>query len=121
MIPRFRPLAAFCDAWCDPGAFTGPQCRRVLNKAHGLGYQLKLHASQLAPGDGPKVAVELGATSVAHLNYLRDGDARMLADSAVVCVICPGTTLNLKLASAGAARQLMAAGCEIALTAESSP
>src|SRR5438445_3608306 len=38
MIPRFRSLATFCDAWCDPGAFDTEQCRRVLNKALGLGY-----------------------------------------------------------------------------------
>src|SRR5215472_12675651 len=121
MIPRFRPLAAFCDAWCDPGAFTAPQCRRILNKAHGFGYQLKLHASQLAPGDGPRLAVELGATSVDHLDYLRDSDARLLAESSVVCVICPGTTANLRLAGEGSARALAAAGCQLAIATDHNP
>ena len=121
MIPRFRPLAAFCDAWCDPGAFNGAQCRRILNKAHGFGYQLKLHASQLAPGDGPRLAVELGATSVDHLDYLRDGDARMLAESSVVCVVCPGTTTNLRLAGEGSARALAAAGCQLAIATDYNP
>ena len=121
MIPRLRPLAAFCDAWCDPGAFNGAQCRRILNKAHGFGYQLKLHASQLAPGDGPRLAVELGATSVDHLDYLRDGDARMLAESSVVCVVCPGTTTNLRLAGEGSARALAAAGCQLAIATDYNP
>jgi len=121
MIPRFRPLAAFCDAWCDPGAFTAPQCRRILNKAHGFGYQLKLHASQLAPGDGPRLAVELGATSVDHLDYLRDSDPRLLAESSVVCVICPGTTANLRLAGEGSARALAAAGCQLAIATDHNP
>jgi imidazolonepropionase len=121
MIPRFRPLATFCDARCDPGAFDTEQCRRVLNKALGLGYQLKLHASQLAPGSGPRLAVELGATSIDHLNYLRDGDARMLAESSVVCVICPGTTSNLKLAGEGSARALAAAGCQLAVATDYNP
>ena len=121
MIPRFRGLATFCDAWCDPGAFDAAQCRQILRKALGLGYQLKLHASQLAPGEGPAVAVELGATSVHHLNFLRDGDARMLAMSAVVCVICPGTTVNLKLSAEGAARQLASAGCEFAIATDFNP
>ena len=121
MIPRFRPLATFCDAWCDPGAFDGDQCRRILNKAHGYGYQLKLHASQLAPGDGPRLAVELGATSVDHLDYLRDGDARLLAESSVVCVLCPGTTTNLRLASEGSARALAAAGCQLAIATDYNP
>jgi len=121
MIPRLRGLATFCDAWCDPGAFDADQCRRILRKALGLGYQLKLHASQLAPGDGPKVAVELAATSVHHLNFLREGDARMLAEAPIVCVICPGTTVNLKLATEGAARQLAAAGCDLSIATDFNP
>ena len=121
MIPRFRGLATFCDAWCDPGAFEVGQCRRILRKALGLGYQLKLDASQLAPGEGPRLAVALGATSVDHVNYLRDGDARLLASSPVVCVICPGSTVNLKLASEGSARALAAAGCQIAIATDYNP
>jgi imidazolonepropionase len=121
MLPRLRHLAAFAEAWCDPGAFKAEQCRRLLRKALGAGYQLKLQASQVAPGEGPRVAVELGATTVEELNYLRDGDARMLAESTAVCVICPGSTLNLRLASEGAARTLAAAGCQLAIATDFNP
>ncbi|MBO0684626.1 MAG: imidazolonepropionase [Candidatus Dormibacteraeota bacterium] len=121
MIPRLRPLAVFCDAWCDPGAFEAGQCRTVLRKAYGLGYQLKLRASQLAPGEGPRLAVELGVSSVDQLNYLGDSDARMLAESAVVCVLCPGTTANLRLAGEGSARALAAAGCQMAIATDYNP
>ena len=121
MVPRFRGLATFCDAWCDPGAFDAAQCRRILRKALGVGYQLKLKASQLAPGEGPALATELGATSVDGLNYLREGDARMLAESGLVCVICPGTTVNLKLTAEDSARQLAAAGCQIAIATDFNP
>lgn len=121
MLPALRPLASFCEAWCDPGAFDADQCRRVLTRAMGLGSQLKLSASQLAPGDGPRLAVELGATSVSQLNYLREGDARMLAESSVVCVICPGSTVNLKLTAEGAARALADAGCQLAVATDFNP
>ena len=121
MLPRFRGLAAFCDAWCDPGAFEPDQCRRVLRRALGLGYQLKLHSAEVAPGEGAQLAVELGATSVDHLNYLREGDAELLAESQVVAVLCPGTTVNLKLASEGAARALASAGAEVAISTGFSP
>ncbi len=121
MMPRLRGLAVFCDAWCDPGAFEAAQCRRVLRRALGLGYQLRLHASQLAPGDGPRLAAEMAVTGVAHLNYLREGDARALAEASCVCIICPGTTLNLKLAAEGAARTLAAAGCELAIATDFNP
>jgi imidazolonepropionase len=121
MIPRFRPLAMFCAAWCDPGAFTSAQCRRILNKARGLGYQVKLHASQLAPGDGPGLAIEVGAAAIEHLEYLRDDDAHRLAESPVVCVLCPGTTVNLRLAGEGTARTLAAAGCQLAIATDYHP
>lgn len=121
MLPRLRGQAAFCDAWCDPGAFDPADVRRILRRALGLGYQLKLQSSQLAPGEGPRIAVELGVTSIAHLNYLREGDVRALADSAVVCVLCPGPSVGLKLAAEGAARMLAGAGCELAVATGYNP
>ena len=121
MLPRCRPLAHFCEAWCDPGAFDADQCRRILREAQHLGYAIKVQASQVAPGAGPRVAVELGATTVEQLNYLRDGDARMLAESAVVCVVCPGSTVNLRLAGEGTARALAAAGCQLAIATDYNP
>ncbi len=121
MLPQFRSLSAFFEAWCDPGAFSPDQCRRLLRRAMGLGYQLKLQAAQVAPGDGPRLAVELLTTTVEQVNYLRDGDARALAESPVVCVICPASTLNLRLASEGSARALAAAGCQLAIATDFNP
>jgi imidazolonepropionase len=121
MLPRFRGLAAFCDAWSDPGALDTAQCRRVLSRAAGLGYQLKLAAAQLAPGDGPRLAVELGAASVDHLHYLREGDARLLANSQTVSVLCPGTAVNLRMATEGSARVLAGAGARLAVASDFNP
>jgi imidazolonepropionase len=121
MLPRFRGLAAFCDAWSDPGALDTGQCRRVLSRAAELGYQLKLSAAQLAPGDGARLAVELGAASVDHLHYLREGDARLLANSQTVCVICPGTAVNLRMAAEGSARVLAGAGVRLAVASDFNP
>jgi imidazolonepropionase len=121
MLPRFRGLATFCDAWSDPGAFDAGQCRRVLGRAAELGYLLKLHAAQLAPGDGVRLAVELGATSVDHLHYLREGDARLLALSQIVCVLCPSTAVNLRMAAEGSARTLAGAGARLAVASDFNP
>jgi imidazolonepropionase len=121
MLPRFRGLAAFCDTWSDPGAFDIGQCRRVLTRAAQLGYLLKLHAAQLAPGDGARLAVQLGAASVDHLHYLREGDARLLAQSQVVCVLCPGTAVNLRMAAEGSARVLSGAGVRLAVASDFNP
>lgn len=121
MLPRFRRLASFCDVWSDPGAFTAEQVRRVLESAAEQGYMLKIHAAQLAPGDGVRLAVELGAASADHLHYLREGDARLLANSSVVSVICPGTCVNLHMAAEGSARALAAAGARLAIASDFNP
>ena len=121
MLPRFRGLATFCDAWSDPGALDVVQCRRVLTRAGQLGYLLKLSAAQLAPGDGARLAVELGAASVDHLHYLREGDARLLALSQTVCVVCPGTAVNLRMAAEGSARTLAGAGARLAVASDFNP
>jgi imidazolonepropionase len=121
MLPRFRGLAVFCDAWSDPGAFDIAQCRRVLGRAAELGYQLKLAAAQLAPGDGARLAVEMGAASVDHLHFLREGDARLLAQSQTVCVVCPGTAVNLRMAAEGSARVLAGAGARLAVASDFNP
>src|SRR5260221_10351402 len=49
MLPRFRGLAAFCDAWSDPGAFDAAQCRRAPPRPRPPRYLLQLHPAQLAP------------------------------------------------------------------------
>src|SRR5215472_15197602 len=63
MLPAFVSLARFCDVFCEREAFTLDECRRILRRAKDLGYQLKIHADQLSPSGGARLAAELGAVS----------------------------------------------------------
>ncbi|HEX9097070.1 MAG TPA: imidazolonepropionase, partial [Candidatus Dormibacteraeota bacterium] len=69
MLPAFRPWAVFCDAWCETPAFTARETRAILTRAQKLGYGLRVHAAQLAPGEGPDIAAELKARSADHLEF----------------------------------------------------
>ena len=97
MLPevRRRRLAEYCDVWCDRGAFSLDQCRRVLEAARGLGLGLRLHADQLSSAGATRLGVELGATSVDHLEQAEEGDLELLAGSATIATLLPGSAFHL--------------------------
>ena len=94
MLPAFETRAAFCDAWCDEPAFSPAETRAILSRAKALGYRLRIHAAQLAPGEGPQIAAELGASSADHLEFATPAQVRALAKAGTVAVLCPGANFT---------------------------
>ncbi|MBI3670049.1 MAG: amidohydrolase family protein, partial [Acidobacteria bacterium] len=78
MIPAvtFAGLAQFCDVYCDRGAFTVAQARRILTAGRACGLEPRLHAEQLARTGAARLAVELDAASADHLEKISRGDIR---------------------------------------------
>ena len=72
-------LATFCDVFCERGVFTVEQSRRVLEAGQAHGLAPKLHAEQKSHIGGTRLAAELGAASVDHLEYAADADLEALA------------------------------------------
>jgi imidazolonepropionase len=89
MLPAFKGRAVFCDAWCEEPAFTPPETRSLLQRASELGYQLRVHAAQLGPGQGPDIAAELHAASADHLEFATPAQVQALAAAGTVAVLCP--------------------------------
>ncbi|MCB4208818.1 imidazolonepropionase [Arthrobacter sp. UM1] len=71
----------FVDAFCDKGAFTPEQSRRVLEAAMAKGLTPRLHGNQLGETGGAQLALELKAASVDHLNFLSSADIEGLGAS----------------------------------------
>jgi len=94
MLPAFEMRAEFCDAWCDEPAFSAAETRAILARAKTLGYRLRVHAAQLAPGKGPQIAAELEASSADHLEYATPTQVKALAKSGTVAVLCPAANLT---------------------------
>src|SRR2546427_723120 len=94
MLPAFKAQAVFCDAWCDEPAFTSSETRAILGRAKALGYQLRMHAAQLAPGEGPQIAAQLGARSADHLEFATPTQVKALAAAGTVAVLCPGANFT---------------------------
>ncbi len=120
MIPGLGNLAEFCDVWCDDGAFTVEQARRILRAGRAEGLGLKVHAEQLAHSGGAAVAAEFGAVSAEHLEHATEDDADALARSRTVAVLMPGASLMTGQPFAPA-RMLIDRGVTVALSTDFNP
>jgi imidazolonepropionase len=123
MMPliRRRKLARFVDVYCDDGAFTLDQSHRYLDNARRLGFGLKIHAEQFASTGAARLAVELGATSVDHLEHASADDIRALAQSNTIATLLPGSVFHLGLRTYAPARALIEAGAAVALATDFNP
>lgn len=120
-LPAAQGLASVVDVWCDEGALTVQQCRRILEAARGMGFAVTAHANEMGPHGGVRMAAELGALSVDHAVYLDDDDIETLARSQTVAVLLPATTLFLASDTYAPARRLLDAGARVALGTDFNP
>jgi imidazolonepropionase len=120
-LPACAPLAAFCDVFCDEGAFTVDESRRVLEAGAGAGLGLRVHADELAHSGGARLAAELGAASADHLAWVDEADARALAEAGTVAVLLPATTFSLRTRHYAPGRMLWDAGVTVALGTDCNP
>ena len=81
MLTAVRPYVRWADVFCEQGAFNEDQSRRVLLACKDAGLGLRVHGNQLGEGPGVRLAVEVGAASVDHVNYLSAADVDALAGS----------------------------------------
>lgn len=120
MLPATKSQI-FCDVFCDEGAFTLEQSRRVLEAARALGLGLKIHADEFKPLGGTRLAVELGAVSADHLVCTPDDEIELLAGSDTVAVALPGTPFGLGHHEYTPARRIIDSGGALALATDLNP
>jgi imidazolonepropionase len=120
MLEAAAPHAKWIDVFCERGAFDEDQARTILaaGKAKGLGG--RLHANQLGPGPGVRLACELGLTAVDHCTFLDDTDVGALADSGTVATLLPGVEFSTRSPYPDA-RGLLGAGVTVALASDCNP
>jgi imidazolonepropionase len=114
-------LAEFCDVFCDRGAFTVEQSKRILQAGRQWGLSPRLHAEQLTRTGATQLAVQLGAASCDHLEHVNRADIRALAKSNTVATLLPGCDFHLGLKRYAPARDLIEAGAIVALATDYNP
>jgi imidazolonepropionase len=120
MLDAAAPYARWVDAFCETGAFDVDQAREVLTKGAERGLQGRLHASQLGPGPGVRLAAELGLAAVDHCTYLTPEDVDALRDSGTVATLLPGVEFSTRHPYPDA-RALLDAGVGVAIASDCNP
>lgn len=120
MLAACRPHARWIDVFCDRGAFDVDETRHILQAGIDAGLTPRLHASQLGPGDGIRLAVDLNAASVDHCTYATDADIDALASSDTVATLLPGAEFSTR-ATWPDARRFLDAGVTVALATDCNP
>lgn len=114
-------MPAFADVFCEDGAFTVAQSRRVLERARELGFGLKIHADEFKGLGGTALAVELGAVSADHLVFTPPEDIAALGRGNTVAVALPATPFGLGQPEYTPAKAILAAGGILALATDCNP
>jgi len=116
-----RKLAEFCDVFCERGAFTVEESKRVLQAGRQWGLAPRMHAEQLSRSGATRLAILLRAASCDHLEYVNKSDIRALGRSETVATLLPGCDFHLGLQKYAPARALIDAGAIVALATDYNP
>jgi len=123
LMPRIGEirLAEFCDVFCDRGAFTREESKRILQAGRQWGMLPRLHAEQLTRTGAAQLGVQLKATSCDHLEKVNRADIAALAKSNTVATLLPGCDFHLGLKEYAPARALIEAGAIVSLATDYNP
>jgi len=120
MLEAAAPHARWIDVFCETGAFDEDQARAILLAGQAAGLQGRLHANQLGPGPGVRLACELGLTAVDHCTHLDEADVDALAGSGTIATLLPGVEFSTRSPYPDA-RGLIDAGVTVALASDCNP
>jgi imidazolonepropionase len=116
-----RDTPHFADVFCEEGAFTVEQSRRILERAKALGFGLKIHADEFVGLGGTALGVELGVASADHLVFTPESDIAALGKSNTVAVGLPCTPFGLGQKEYTPAKDFLKAGGILAIATDCNP
>ncbi len=97
VIPYVRKenLAIFIDVFTEKGVYDIKQTEKIFNRAKELGFKLKIHADEMYPLGGARIAAKYHCTSADHLLNAKKEDLLLMKDSNVTATLLPMTSFNL--------------------------
>ena len=122
IINKIIPVtsAKWIDVFCDTGAFTEDQSRRILEAGIAKGLIPRIHANQLQRTNSVQLAIELGAASADHLSNSTDADIQALASSQTVATLLPGAEFSTQH-QGKLGRRFLDAGATVAIATDCNP
>src|SRR5690625_973325 len=120
IIPAAQGKAKWIDAFCETGAFTEDQTRRIIDAGRAAGMKPRLHANQLTEGGALKLGAALGCVSVDHATFASDSDLAVLAEAGTVVTLLPGIEFSTRQPYPDA-RRYVDAGVRLAIATDCNP
>lgn len=122
MLPQIaaEKLADYIDVFCETGFFSPEETETICKAGMRYGLKPKIHANQLNLSGGTQTGVKLGAVSVDHLETMDEDAIGILAHSNTIGTLLPTAAFFLRMPFQPA-RQLIDAGCAIALASDFNP
>ncbi|MCH8344428.1 MAG: imidazolonepropionase [Planctomycetes bacterium] len=118
VVNEFGPIV--CDAYCEQGAWSVDDSKRLFQEAQSLGCPIRVHADQFNSLGMTRLAVEMGAISVDHLEATIPADLECLAKSDTIAVALPACGFHLDDRYAPV-RELVDAGGALAIATNYNP
>ena len=113
-------LADYIDVFCETGFYSPEETEVICRAGMSYGLKSKIHANQLSLSGGVEVGVRLGAVSVDHLETMNESAIKELANSQTIGTLLPTAAFFLRMPFQPA-RQMIDAGCAIALASDYNP
>ncbi|MGB5005569.1 MAG: imidazolonepropionase, partial [Ferruginibacter sp.] len=113
-------LADYIDVFCETGFFSPEEMETICRAGMSYGLKPKLHVNQLNSIGGIETAIKLNALSVDHLEVMTDDDVKILSKSNTIGTLLPTAAFFLRMPYQPA-RELIDAGCAIALASDYNP
>jgi imidazolonepropionase len=122
MIPcvATRKLAKFVDVFCERGAFSADDARRIFAAAQEYGLDVRAHLGQLSETRLDSL-LRYRPASLDHMDHVNRADLPALANSETVATFVPGANYFLGLDHYPNARQFIENGVAVALATDYNP
>jgi len=120
-IPKFRNLAKYCDVFCEDGAFSIDETKRIFSTAIQNGYKLKIHSGQFNDLGASGLAAQLRAVSADHLENISVEQIRKMKKNGTIAVLLPGVPFYLQSQKYANARLMIKEKLPIAIATDYNP
>src|SRR4029078_7276174 len=113
-------LADYIDVFCENLFFSPEETETICKAGIRQGLKAKVHANQLNFSGGVEIGIKLNAVSVDHLETVNGDITNKLANSQTIGTLLPTAAFFLRMPFQPA-RQIIDAGCAIALASDYNP
>ena len=123
MIPEIARLglAEYCDVFCEKGAFSAKEAKIILEAGSAYGMKPRMHTDEFNDIGGTKVAKDVGAVSVDHLDSVSQQGLEDIKISGSMAVLLPGVPFFLGNDAYADAKRVVSYGVPIALATDFNP